>query len=674
MDNNYLQQSRKKPFWSYIFFVLGVLLLIFILSATFFGLIFLQSVDENLDLRRQALVASRRIDFNTYPFDQSFFKTQDASHIDLQINTYNHTIDALELHFYIETDEGLWREQDLRIIATDQEQLKLVQAEIQEIDCDKEQDCYLATLLLISADPQTPFTSRNLSNSIAKLEFIPQKEGAISLQLNQNSQVNEHGTGQNILQSENLSKFTYYVSNNGIDFAQCRYLYSEWSNCENFWQTRQYQVVPLNCHWHQEEVLQPLSQQCSETISNNVSLAKDQDFFLHYFRNCLNSNNQGEDFYLMWNSELYSDFDWLDVSLDHRFSSFYQKSTKNAQLTDNYKLINLADFTGFTQDVQGQTLNFQADQKYYFRLYKDQTEEFVMGPLLYLNFCSSDISQNRDCQESCNLSDGQNNCLEGLNCIDGYCRLASNPENQWCFDPSLISNTQGRGSVAGISTQISDSRIIIQGPFLPSEVYDLNTYACNHGCNTNRDCMANYRCYQGRCRLASNPESPTCEEAAVVVQPIEVIEKKDISLEEDEKLSEEATLSATPEPTIESNTISAEIEEVETDKLETEPTAIADEDKEEIAEKKPTAIFANLSAALANLFNSFNWQYLALAGLLIIIAIVFIILGLTQDPQKSSKKKKDMSNKKNQNKIEQKIKQKIEQEQLAIPENKKLDL
>ena len=71
-------------------------------------------------------------------------------------------------------------------------------------------------------------------------------------------------------------------------------------------------------------------------------------------------------------------------------------------------------------------------------------------------------------------------------------------------------------SVAGVSTQVADTNVIIQGPFLPSEVYDLTTYACNHGCNTNRDCMADYRCYQGRCRLASNPESPNCEEAPVV--------------------------------------------------------------------------------------------------------------------------------------------------------------
>ncbi len=651
MEDNYLQQSQKKPFWSYIFFVLGVLLLIFILSATLFGLIFLQSVDESLDLRKQALVVNKRVDFNTYPFSQSFFKVQESSHIELQINTYNHLVDALELNLQIETDRGLWRESDLKISESRDKVLKLVHADIQQINCDSQHDCYLLTLLLTSNQASAPFTSRNVSTSIANLEFIPQKEGAITLKLAHPSQINEHGSGQNILQNIDSAQFTYYVSDNGIDFAQCQYLYDEWSDCQNFWQTRQYQVVPVNCHWHEITPLEPLSRQCQEAQTDNLTLSNSANFFLHYFATCLSDSNQGENFYLIWNTKQYPEFDWLDVSLDHRFTNFYQKSTKTAVKNGDYAIIDLTGFTGFSQAVEGQILNFQADQNYYFRLYNDQTEEFVFGPKLYLNYCNQEQSHRLDCQQSCTKTEQGSNCLTGLTCIDGRCLLESNPQNQWCFDENLISDTGNLGSVAGINTQIADSDIIIQGPFLPSEVYDINTYACNHGCNTNRDCMADYRCYKGQCRLASNPESTTCEAADVVTIP-ELTEQKGIGLEDEQVIIEQ--LSPTTVPSI----VETSDEEKATSSTETtiaEPTQ-AEEKSRTDTTKTYSAVLTKLSAALNNFFNNFNWQYLALAGLLIIIALVFIFLGLNHNPRQHKKSKVS------------------KKEQATIPENKQLDL
>jgi uncharacterized protein YpmS len=664
MEENYLQKSRKKPFWSYIFFVLGVLLIIFILSATLFGLIFLQSVDESLDIRKQALEVSKRVDFDTYPFTQSFFKVQEPSRIELQINTYNHYVDALELGLQIKTDQGLLAESDLQITQSRDQVLKLVQSNIQQIACDPQQDCYLITLLLITNQASEPFTSRNVSTSIANLEFVPKKEGAITLELTQASQITEHGTGQNILQNRGASKFNYYVSNNGIDFAQCRYVYGDWGECENFWQTRQYQVAPLNCHWHQTETLETLSRQCNENQANNSSLANAEDFSLHYFANCLSNNDQGENFYLVWNTQQYPGFDWLDVSLDHHFSSFYQKSTKTAEKIGDYAIINLTEFSGFSQDVKGQILTFRADQNYYFRLYNDQTEEFIFGPKLYLSYCNQEQSTRLNCQDACIQTNQGSNCQNGLSCINGRCLLESNPESPWCFDESLLSQAVGVGSVAGVSTQIADTTVIIQGPFLPSEIYDLTTYACNHGCNTNRDCMADYRCYQGHCRLASNPESPTCEEADVV-DDSEIIEQKGGIIDDQQAIIDQLlpTNSPIPSPTpelIEEDlaTSSSEIEE----KVTVEPSP-KEETQEIQTEAESPAIFANLSAALNDLFNKFNWQYLALAGLLIIIAIVFIFLGLSQDPRQAKKKQ-----------IKSKTKNKDKKKEVVIPENKELDL
>lgn len=669
MEDNFLQKSRKKPFWSYVFFVLGVLLLIFILSATLFGLIFLQSVDESLDIRKQAVAVKKRVDFNTYPFSQSFFQVGENNKIELQINTYNHFVAALELNLLLKTDAGLFKTTDLKIMQSQEQQLKLVQSDIQQTECEPQADCYVATLLLISQEADKPFTSRNLSTSIASLEFVPQKEGAVTLQLASTSQIIEHNTAQNILQNPTAIKFNYYISNNGIDFAQCRYVYDNWSDCQNFWQTREYQVTPLNCHWYQQETLESLTRQCqvNKEKVDNLSLAKSEDFFLKYFATCLNNSSQGEKFYLVWNTEKYDNFDWLDVSLDHEFTNFYQKSTKTAQRVGKYAIIDLTAVNGFSQNVQGQTLTLQADQNYYFRLYNDQTEEFVLGPKLYLNYCPAEQSRNLDCQDSCIQTQQGSNCLEGLSCINSKCSLESNPQNQWCFDPDLLSKSQKSGSVAGVSTQVSDASYIIQGPFLPSEIYDLTTYACNHGCNTNRDCMADYRCYQGRCRLASNPESSSCENLdGTKTKPIE--QKGGVI--DDQQSNKEPSPTSQPSPSIEeekeTSTSSVIVEEAI---ISSDSTTSNEEQSAENESKKDLtffpSIFSNFSAALTKFFGSFNWQYLALAGLLLVIAVVFIILGLSHDPRQSKKITK----------IDQdQIIAETDEEEPSIPENKKLDL
>ncbi|MEA2056702.1 MAG: hypothetical protein U9O78_03275 [Patescibacteria group bacterium] len=39
---------------------------------------------------------------------------------------------------------------------------------------------------------------------------------------------------------------------------------------------------------------------------------------------------------------------------------------------------------------------------------------------------------------------------------------------------------------------------------------DYEIVGCNQFCQSNRNCESNHRCYQGKCRLAANPESPSC--------------------------------------------------------------------------------------------------------------------------------------------------------------------
>lgn len=655
MESNFLQKSRKKPLWSYVFFVFGILLLIFVLSATLFSLIFLQSVDESLDIRKQAQELKTRVDFNTYPFSQSFFQVGETSQLDLQVNTFNHFVDALELNLLLKTDLGLWQASNLKIIPPQDQGLKLVQSSLQQIECEDQADCYLLTLLLISQETDKPFTSHNLSTSIASIEFLPLKEGAVSLELTSTSQAIAHDTTQNILQHPGVNKFNYYISDNGIDFAQCRYVYDDWGNCQNFWQTRNYQVAPLNCHWHQQETLEPLSQQCltNKAETNKIFLAEANDFFLHYFASCLDGPNSGEKFYLVWNTEKYDYFDWLDVSLDHQFTDYYQKSVKNVQKVGRYAIIDLAGLTGFSQNIKGQILSLEADQNYYFRLYNDQTEQFVLGPKLYLNYCVANSSQNLNCQDACIQTQQGSSCATGLACINSKCRLESKPENPWCFNADLVSDTLSLGTVAGVSTQVSDASYIIKGPFLPSEAYDITTYACNHGCNTNRDCMADYRCYQGRCRLASNPESATCEsvDARPSPQPTTqaniVPDEPQPSIETSPSISptmattadetETDTVDETKTDTGSENLENENIEE-EVQSYDSEPTTVEEEaDKNQLLSNFSAAI----SSALAQFSTRFNWQYLALAGLLVIIAIVFIVLGLSHNPKQEQKKIKN---------------------------------
>ncbi len=42
------------------------------------------------------------------------------------------------------------------------------------------------------------------------------------------------------------------------------------------------------------------------------------------------------------------------------------------------------------------------------------------------------------------------------------------------------------------------------------------TIGCNEPCEHNHQCQANHFCYQGRCRLADNPLSPTCDAGEII--------------------------------------------------------------------------------------------------------------------------------------------------------------
>jgi len=151
---------------------------------------------------------------------------------------------------------------------------------------------------------------------------------------------------------------------------------------------------------------------------------------------------------------------------------------------------------------------------------------------------------------------------------------------------------------------------------LPSQAYDLTTYSCNQGCNSNRDCDADLRCYRGKCRLADDPESATC-----------VVDKSD----QEEDSSSSAAITATPSPRVS--------ESAPEPQLQSNP----------------------LQTTLNRFLASFSWQWLAIAGGIMLLALTLIIGSISRakkDPWAIPISKSDSK----------------PEEKLQIPEDKPLKL
>lgn len=685
-------QTRKNSFWRYSLVFFGVLLMIFVLSATFFGLFFLNSVETSLDLRQQAAVDNNRPEITTSPFDASFFKVDEAGELALQIDSKAQDINEVNWTIQIVASKNLFNLNELKANEATASGLKIANKNIRQDDsCATDHDCYSITLNLELIDDATAFNSHEVAETVAKLSFKPRTEGDFMLSI----------TGDDIY------TFTgnFYVSGNGIDFAQCQYNYSAWSECKNFWQTRTYTVTPANCQWHQTETLEELSRQCQVSDGRGGIQANPKYFYLYTFETCFNYPNKGEDLYILWHEEQYPDIAWVDVSNDANFGSYYHKSTKDAYEENDFMIMNAAGFVGATADVEGRALSFQPDKTYYFRLYDDEQERFISSVRYYMGFCSGAQSAYLNCNDRC--GEGTDNperaCAEGLSCVEGQCRLTNNPTNEWCLDQPgigmanrgcdaycandgdcaptldcywnhcrLLSNlsdnqcqtasnqqiagtTSTTGTGSGTQTASSNNAVVdnVGGVFLPSEVYDLTTYACNHGCNTNRDCQADYRCYKGQCRLASNPESMACDANEILIDTSldrSSSESSGLNLISDEEYAEywakQNQQATTPTPT----------------------TSVKTGLTGQVA-----GIFTSLQEKFGGLIADFNWQWLVLAGLLLIVAITLIIIGLSTGKHKIEPKSNNFQvpEKLAAPKLEQATTSKPT---VKIPENKPTDL
>lgn len=636
----------------------GLFVVVACMSATILAILFLgrQAEKSSLDSRSGAMVDSGAAELNTYPFDQSTVKVGQEQQIQLQINTKGKSVDAIELRFEIIADQGLLESGDITFSDNPPAGLEVNKAEILSSSCNK--DCYTATLIVTSEDSQQPFSSHDQYLTIAKLNFTPQAEGNLQLKISQDSQVLDHQSNRDILDKPSVLDFQYYVTANGIDPAQCRYQYSDWSSCQNNWQTRDYTVEPSGCRWYQSGRLEELSRSCNSGQENIIS-ANPNLFYIYPLKNCWYAADDGSGVYIIWDSSRYQNVSWIDVSTDPNFADYYHKQVEGNidQSSGNFRMV-----TGknFSHAFGGSgSLAFETDKQYYFRLYT-QDGKHIISARFYMSTCSGADKLYRSCNESCGAqSDDPNKiCAAGLSCVAGQCRRETNPDdslclpvssdgrnlslssscNQYCADSSecgagltcswnrcrLPSNpgsascqtaAAGSGQTTTQSSAVSGSTAAqnrsIRNVLLPSEAYDLRTYACNQGCNNNRDCDSNLRCYQGQCRLAEDPENVSCGGSSVISAP--PADEKGAVVE---LASDEASLDGQPSTAVTGSSREATIQVT--------PVVLEGEQVSTIA---PTENW------LSKILNNFNWQWLAIAGALFIVALVLIVLGIARSRQ-----------------------------------------
>lgn len=646
--------------------LLGLFVVVMVMSIALLAVMFLQKpVSElSLDTRKEAMVDSGLAELNTYPFNQSTLKVDEEQKINLQLNTKDKSLKSIELIFEVIADEGLLDTSKIKFTGTIPDELEINKEEVIESLCDK--DCYTVTLLLNVKDPAIFFSTNDQMKTIAQLSFTPKEEGSLKIKISQDSTAIEAETDEDILQKPTVLDFQYYVTENGIDRAQCEFEYTAWGECKNGWQTRQYSVEPDKCYWYEEETLGELSRQCDDpkVIKPNSSY-----FYLYSNDRCLNQPTEGGSLYIIWDKDEYKNVTWIDVSSSPEFGDFYHKKVDGNidQTNGDFLIVNAKGFTHATGNKG--PLSFEPNKEYFFRLFStDNGGRHISSVRYYTTYCSGDQSNYKNCNDACGEgSDQSKACAPGLTCYEGQCRNEDNLTNSLCLaTPGIATNDracnqycannndcaagltcfwnscrspqnlESSSCAAKITSSAKGSPIVAnkgqsnvttytdrsgKTVLLPSEAYDLTTYSCNQGCNNNRDCDADLRCYKGKCRLADDPERITCA----------------VTTAKEDQASASSSISVTPSSSPATPT----------------------------PEQKANPLQTNLNKLLA----SFSWQWLAIAGAILLVAMILIISSITKakkDPWASPIAKP-------MNKPLETI-TKTEEERLQIPEDKPTQL
>jgi hypothetical protein len=590
----------------------------------------------SLDSRKAAMVDSGLAELDTYPFDQSTLKVDEEQKINLQLNTKDKSVDAIELIFEIVADKGLLDKSKINFTNVYPAELEISKQEVVQSICEK--DCYTVTLLLNIKDPAIAYGTHNQMMTISQLKFTPQKEGSLRIKISQDSTVIERETSEDILQKPSVIDFQYYVTQNGIDRSQCYFEYTSWGECKNGWQTRQYSTQPDKCQWYEDETLKELSQKC---VDNSVVSANSNYFYLSSNDKCLNQPSDGGSLFVVFDSKKYTNVTWIDISNSPTFNDFYHKKVDGNIDQTNGDWI-MVSAKGFSNATSGKDpLSIEPSREYFFRLYSTNGNgQHIASVRYYVNYCSGDQSSYKNCNEACGKdSDQSKSCAPGLVCSsENVCRNESNPNNSLCLTTPGIQSTDrscnqycannnecGSGltcfwnrcrdaknldssscQVKTVATKTSTGNSTTTANkggtnvnsytdssgktvLLPSEAYDLTTNGCNQGCNNNRDCGADMRCYKGKCRLADNPEEISCIAAS--------------STNDKDKNASASSVKAQPSTT-------------------------------PVTSEKKISIF---QSGIGKFLSNFSWQWLAFAGVILLIAIALIIISIAnakKDPWK----------------------------------------
>lgn len=193
-------------------------------------------------------------------------------------------------------------------------------------------------------------------------------------------------------------------------------------------------------------------------------------------------------------------------------------------------------------------------------------------------------TNDRSCNQYCA---NNNDCGTGLTCFWNRCREPKNLDSSSCEVKTVATKTiYSSGATKGGTNVNSYTDASGKTVLLPSEAYDLTTSSCNQGCNNNRDCEADMRCYKGKCRLAENPEEIACG------------------------------VKSTADKDKDASNSGAKVE----------PSAT------------PAATSNNESSNIGKILSSFSWQWLAFAGAILLIAITLIVASIAKakrDPWQS---------------------------------------
>ncbi len=221
--------------------------------------------------------------------------------------------------------------------------------------------------------------------------------------------------------------------------------------------------------------------------------------------------------------------------------------------------------------------------------------------------------------------------------------------------------------VVAIGALIITTHNIQQSQKLDSAAKEYSIVGCNQPCQHNHQCPADHFCFQGRCRLADNPYSSTCDPDEVITPTPSATIEPDISPTPPDEISPTPSPEPTPDEQpliIDEEPIDEEpIDDLEPDEPTPTPTTLPEDD---VVDRPFIFGIGQQISLLLNYVAADNGLSLLLAlalgliGLLVLISIVLLINAKQQStkyqPTQFDIQEQSTFQEKSQSKRAQKIK------------------